>query len=49
MKVSARTIGAIGRIVTGDEKISPYRSGPGLVRLFNEYGADDCGLAQIGS
>ncbi|MEM9353289.1 MAG: abortive infection family protein [Planctomycetota bacterium] len=41
MKVSPRTVSAIGRIVTGDEKISPYRSGPQLVRLFNEYGAND--------
>jgi abortive infection Abi-like protein len=41
MNVSARTITAIQRIVTGDEEISPYRSGPMLVRLFNEYGAND--------
>jgi hypothetical protein len=27
--------------VTGDEGLSPYRSGPVLVRLFNDYGADD--------
>jgi hypothetical protein len=41
MKISARTITALGRIVTGDEGLSPYRSGPALVRLFNDYGADD--------
>lgn len=41
MKVSTRTIQAIGGLVTGDEKLSPYRSGPQLVRLFNEYGFDD--------
>lgn len=41
MKISERTISAIGRIVTGDEGISPYRSGPQLVKLFNEYGAND--------
>lgn len=41
MQVSARTIEAIGRIVTGNEGLSPYRSGPQLVRLFNDYGFSD--------
>lgn len=41
MKLTERTISAIGRIVTGDEKLSPYRSGPQLVKLFNDYGAND--------
>lgn len=41
MKVASRTLTAIGRIVTGDEKLSPYRSGPQLIRLFNDYGAND--------
>ncbi len=41
MKVSRKTITALGRIVTGDEGLSPYRSGPALVCLFNDYGADD--------
>jgi len=41
LEVSARTIAAIGRIVTGDEGLSPYRSGPQLVRLFNDYGFND--------
>ncbi len=41
MKLSERTISAIGKIITGDEKISPYRSGSQLVRLFNDYGAND--------
>jgi hypothetical protein len=41
MKLAARTITALGRIVTGDEMISRYRSGPDLVRLFNDYGSDD--------
>jgi hypothetical protein len=40
MRLSERTITAIGKIVTGDEKISPYRSGPQLVKLFNDYGAN---------
>ena len=41
MKLAVRTITALGRIVTGDEMISRYRSGPDLVRLFNDYGSDD--------
>lgn len=41
MKIAERTIQAIGRIVTGDEGLSPYRSGPKLVSLFNDYGFDD--------
>jgi len=41
LKLTERTISAIGTIVTGDEKLSPYRSGPQLVRLFNDYGAND--------
>lgn len=41
MKVSERTITAIGRIVTGGGGLSPYRSGPQLVRLFNDHGAND--------
>lgn len=41
MHISERTISAVGRIVTGDEHLSRYRSGPQLVRLFNEYGGND--------
>jgi hypothetical protein len=41
LQVAARTLTAIGRIVTGDEGISTYRSGPNLVRLFNDYGSTD--------
>ena len=41
MKVSERSISALGKIVTGDSQISPYKSGPVLVRLFNEFGAND--------
>ena len=41
MHVAARTITAIGRILTGNEGISTYRSGPNLVRLFNDYGSND--------
>ena len=41
MKISTRTISALVSIITGDEKISPYRSGSNLVKLFNDYGFDD--------
>lgn len=41
MQISERTISALGKIVTGDKQLSPYRSGPKLVKLFNEYGAND--------
>jgi hypothetical protein len=41
MKLSERTINAIEGIVTGDKKLSTYRSGPQLVKLFNDYGAND--------
>lgn len=41
MKISTRTIGTLKQYVTGDNGLTPYRSGPALVRLFNEYGADD--------
>lgn len=41
MKVSARTIAALHELVTGDSKLTRYRSGPELVRLFNDYGAND--------
>ena len=41
MKISERSISALAKIVTGDSQISPYRSGPLLVRLFNEFGAND--------
>jgi hypothetical protein len=41
MRVSERSVSALAKIVTGDSKISPYKSGPVLVRLFNEFGAND--------
>jgi hypothetical protein len=41
MKISERTISAVAKVVTGDSRISPYRSGPVLVRFFNEFGAND--------
>jgi len=41
MKIGNKSIKALAQIVTGDNKLSPYRSGPKLVELFNNYGADD--------
>jgi polyhydroxyalkanoate synthesis regulator phasin len=41
MKLSARTVKGLGQIVTGDNQLSPYCSGPALVDFFNEYGADN--------
>jgi len=41
MNISAKNIAALGRIVTGDEGLSPYRKGFQLVRLFNDFGSDD--------
>lgn len=41
MKIARNTLAELVKIVTGDTKMSPYRSGPVLVRLFNEYGAND--------
>lgn len=41
MKIARKTLAELVKIVTGDTKMSPYRSGPMLVRLFNEYGAND--------
>ena len=41
MNICERSVSALGRIITGDEGLSPYRSGPVLVKLFNEFGAND--------
>jgi len=41
MRLGNKSIQALGKIITGDEGISPYRSGPQLVALFNDFGADD--------
>lgn len=41
MKLSVRAVKALGKVVTGDGGLSPYRSGPQLVDLFVEYGAND--------
>jgi hypothetical protein len=39
--ISERTLQEIAKAVTGDGGISPYRSGPKLVRYFNALGAND--------
>jgi hypothetical protein len=41
MNISERTIGALAKIITGDNDLSPYRSGPKLVKFFNKYGYND--------
>jgi hypothetical protein len=41
MKISARTIRQLAQLVTGDTNLALYRSGPVLVELFNEFGAND--------
>ena len=38
LKISERTLKILGKIVTGDENLSPYKSGPNLVTLFNDLG-----------
>lgn len=46
MKISEKTISALAQVITGNSKISPYRTGAELVKFFNElssnevYGAD---------
>lgn len=40
MKIALRTIQALGKIITGDGNISPYRSGPKLVSFFNDHGCN---------
>ncbi len=40
MKISERTIKRVGEIITGDKLLSPYRSGPKLVRFFNDFGTN---------
>lgn len=41
MKICQRTLKRLGGHVTGDIKLGPYRSGPALVDLFNEFGSND--------
>jgi len=39
--LSERTIKRLGQHVTGDGQMTPYRSGPRLVALFNEHGCNE--------
>jgi len=41
MKLSERTISVLCELVTGDKQLTRYRSGLQLVKLVNEYGAND--------
>lgn len=41
MKISERSIKRLGEIITGDKLLSAYRSGPQLVRFFNELGFNE--------
>jgi hypothetical protein len=41
MKISARTVRELAKLVVGDTKLCPYRGGPNLARLFNDFGAND--------
>jgi Abortive infection C-terminus len=41
MNLARNTLSEFVKIVTGDSGISPYRSGPMLVQLFNEFGSND--------
>lgn len=40
MEISNRTIEALGKVITGDGGLSPYRSGPKLVSFFNRHGGN---------
>lgn len=41
MKVSEYTIEFLGNLIAGDMDGAPYRSGPQLVKFFNEFGGRD--------
>lgn len=41
MKISEQTISALGSIITGDQSLSPYRTGQELVDFFNQFGRKD--------
>ena len=41
MQISERSIKRIGKIITGEAKLSPYRSGAQLIKFFNELGGND--------
>lgn len=39
--LSTDSIKALGEVITGNGRRSPYRSGPALVAFFNQFGAND--------
>lgn len=41
MEISQKTIEVLGSVITGDGKISPYRTGQQLVDFFNQFGTKD--------
>lgn len=41
MKISERTIAALADIICGNNDLSFYRTGPNLIRFFNEIGFND--------
>jgi Abortive infection C-terminus len=41
MRISDKCARVLRDIVTGDSKLSPYRSGPALVHLFQQFGFQD--------
>jgi hypothetical protein len=41
MRISKKTIEILAKIITGDSKISPYKTGSELVKFFNEIGSND--------
>lgn len=41
MKVSEYTLEFLGNLIAGDIDGAPYRSGPQLVKFFNEFGSRD--------
>ncbi len=49
MNIYERTISALAKVITGDSKISPYRSGRELIKFFNELGANDVYNSDFGS
>lgn len=41
MKLSAKSLERLTEIITGNTKVSPYRSGPQLIEFFHDYGERD--------
>lgn len=37
MRISENTLRVLAKVVTGDSGVTPYRSGPMLVMLFNQF------------